>query len=222
MIDKTFFHFSCNPTGLPFYIGFVAPSVLLCLIIWCLLVIILVSLLFKKPTSSPVHSIKDSAHNVKISLFMLAVSVTFAFSWTFGLLATSNMKILRNNVQNSSLLYLSMTQPCIKQPSPVQFWLNLLFITSNSLHGILLLVLNSIRPEVWLLWTYMKMLLKKANEEESLLLEDSHSHGRKESDHLEHSPSLIAKPSASYTPIVSVKPSSSQVINKFKAMLQQE
>ena len=85
------FYFSCRPSGLPFYIGFLVPFGLVYIFDWIMFIVILVKFCYKKK----IHKSKEEKLfyvNSKQLFFMaMILSINFGLGWGLGLAATAEL-----------------------------------------------------------------------------------------------------------------------------------
>ena len=119
---------SCRVVGIPFYIGMIAPFVLIYVFNWIIFVIITISILCKNCHGL---SLKGSRNNQKSGIssrqeFMITVilSVLFGLGWGIGLLATEKL--------NSTL---------------IRDMFSSLFVIVTSFHGLLIFILQCARSK---------------------------------------------------------------------------
>lgn len=159
--------YSCRPVNIPFFIGLLVPFVLVLILLWISLFTVLVCLCCKKQKSKQT-AIMSTPMIIVSSCCTLMSSLIFSIAWSFGFVVTS------------------------KQPmSPIAFTvLEIMFIIFTALYGILLLLLNCLKPLV-----INKVLTKAFHDEETdeavPILQE-----------VEQTPSAVVAPQQTHSPTV--------------------
>ena len=134
---NTYYCFSCRAFELPFYIGTVAPFVLIYIFNWVVFVIIIISLMRKQLISRSTGMKSKTVSFFKQQLVIaLALSLLFGLGWGIGLLATQG--IYNNQVVRDSFAAI--------------------FVVANTFHGFFIFIMHSLRSKevrsTWKRWFF--------------------------------------------------------------------
>ena len=136
-ISCNYYCFSCRAFGIPFYIGTVAPFVLIYIFNWIIFAIIIISLI-RRQCSSKLNSKDARLSSFFKQQFFIALTLAFLFGlgWGIGLLSTEG--IYNNRIARD--VFASI------------------FVVATAFHGLFIFLMHAVRSkevrDIWKRWLF--------------------------------------------------------------------